>query len=74
MALPPQDRFDGYAVEIRPVAGNMVLFRVCDHSWHGHLPAEGERTCTQARLFERATIRRREQRRRTRHGCGASSE
>ncbi len=38
---------DAYAIEIPPVAGNMVVFRRSDRSWHGHLPSQGRRLSLQ---------------------------
>ena len=35
------------APEIRPVYGNLAVFRRSDHSFHGHLPFEGERRVIQ---------------------------
>jgi len=36
-----------YALEIPPVAGNMVVFRRGDNSWHGHLPSKNRRLSLQ---------------------------
>ena len=38
---------DAYAREIEPVAGNMVVFRRSDRSWHGDLPSLGRRLSLQ---------------------------
>lgn len=38
---------DAYALEVPPVAGNMVVFRRGDTSWHGHLPSRGRRLSLQ---------------------------
>ena len=38
---------EAYALEIPPVAGNMVVFRRSDHSWHGHLPSKARRLALQ---------------------------
>jgi hypothetical protein len=35
------------AVEVVPKWGTLLAFRRSDHSWHGHLPAEGERRVIQ---------------------------
>jgi SM-20-related protein len=35
------------AVEIVPKWGTLLAFKRSDHSWHGHLPAEGERRVVQ---------------------------
>ena len=36
-----------YALEIPPVAGNMVVFRRTENSWHGHLPSKTRRLSLQ---------------------------
>ncbi|MEP6940167.1 MAG: 2OG-Fe(II) oxygenase [Rudaea sp.] len=42
------DDIDDLAVpEIRPIYGNLTVFRRSDHSFHGHLPFEGERRVIQ---------------------------
>jgi SM-20-related protein len=33
---------DDYAFEFAPEFGKMLMFRVCDHSWHGFLPLKGK--------------------------------
>ena len=38
---------DHAAVEIVPKWGTLLAFRRADNSWHGHLPAEGERRVVQ---------------------------
>jgi len=38
---------EAYALEVPPVAGNMVVFRRGDHSWHGHLPSKARRLSLQ---------------------------
>jgi hypothetical protein len=38
---------EDYAEEIAPEFGTMLLFRRCDHSFHGHLPYEGRRLSIQ---------------------------
>ena len=38
---------EAYAVEIPPVAGNMVVFRRGENSWHGHLPSKAQRLSLQ---------------------------
>jgi hypothetical protein len=35
------------AVEVEPKWGRLLAFRRADNSWHGHLPAEGERRVVQ---------------------------
>lgn len=44
--LRSEDRND-YAFEFAPEFGRMLLFRVCDHSWHGFLPQKGQRMSLQ---------------------------
>ena len=44
--LRSNDRED-YAFEFPPVFGHMLMFRVCDHSWHGFLPQKGPRMSLQ---------------------------
>lgn len=38
---------DDYAFEFPPEFGKMLMFRVCDHSWHGFLPQKGQRASLQ---------------------------
>ena len=38
---------DDYAFEFPPEFGRMLMFRVCDHSWHGFLPQKGARMSLQ---------------------------
>ena len=35
------------AHEFAPEFGRMLMFRVCDHSWHGFLPQKGQRMSLQ---------------------------
>ena len=35
------------AFEFAPEFGRMLMFRVCDHSWHGFLPQKGQRMSLQ---------------------------
>ncbi len=44
--LRSEDRND-YAFEFAPEFGRMLMFRVCDHSWHGFLPQKGQRMSLQ---------------------------
>ncbi len=44
--LRSADRND-YAFEFPPEFGRMIMFRVCDHSWHGFLPQKGQRMSLQ---------------------------
>jgi hypothetical protein len=38
---------EDYAAEVAPLAGNMLVFRRSENSWHGHLPAKGRRLSLQ---------------------------
>jgi SM-20-related protein len=38
---------DDMAFEFAPEFGRMLMFRVCDHSWHGFLPQKGQRMSLQ---------------------------
>jgi hypothetical protein len=38
---------DDVAEEVSPAIGTLLIFRRCDHSFHGHLPFEGERKVIQ---------------------------
>lgn len=38
---------DDVAAELSPTFGTLLVFRRCDHSFHGHLPFEGERRVIQ---------------------------
>jgi SM-20-related protein len=38
---------DDYAFEFAPEFGKMLMFRVCEHSWHGFLPQKGKRSSLQ---------------------------
>ena len=44
--LRSADRED-VAFEFAPEFGRMLMFRVCDHSWHGFLPQKGQRMSLQ---------------------------
>ena len=44
--LRSEDRED-YAFEFAPEFGRMLMFRVCDHSWHDFLPQKGQRMSLQ---------------------------
>lgn len=44
--LRSDDRND-CAFEFPPLIGKMLMFRVCDHSWHGFLPQKGKRMSLQ---------------------------
>jgi SM-20-related protein len=45
--LRSRKNIEDYAVEVPPVAGNMVVFRRDDKAWHGHLPSQGRRLSLQ---------------------------
>ncbi|MGE0697467.1 MAG: 2OG-Fe(II) oxygenase [Hyphomicrobiaceae bacterium] len=60
--LRSDDRNDS-AFEFPPEFGKMLMFRVCDHSWHGFLPQKGERKSLQfcwvdSEAYAGATYRR----------------
>lgn len=60
--LRSEDRND-YEFEFPPEFGKMLMFRVCDHSWHGFLPQKGERMSLQfcwvdSEAYARSTYRR----------------
>ena len=60
--LRSNDRNDA-AFEFPPEFGKMLMFRVCDHSWHGFLPQKGERMSLQfcwvdSEDYARSTYRR----------------
>ena len=38
---------DDMVAEISPTVGTLLVFRRCEHSFHGHLPFEGERKVIQ---------------------------
>lgn len=38
---------DDYAFQFKPEYGKILMFRVCDHSWHGFLPQKGKRMSVQ---------------------------
>ena len=56
---------DDVAIEVAPIFGTMVIFKRCDHSFHGHLPFEGERKViqmnwvTEQKFVDRETKRHR---------------
>jgi hypothetical protein len=51
------------AAEVSPEVGTLLIFRRCDHSYHGHLPFEGERKViqmnwvTEQKYVDRESIR-----------------
>ena len=54
------DDIEDYATQIEPVGGNMVAFRRSDLSYHGHLPASGERRAIQLNWVVNGWVKRRE--------------
>jgi hypothetical protein len=61
--LRSKDSFDDYVAEIPPLEGHVFAFRRADHSWHGHLPFEGERYVVQVTfLTSQAELDRKENR------------
>lgn len=44
--LRSSDR-DDFEFEYAPEFGKMLMFKVCDHSWHGFLPQKGQRVSLQ---------------------------
>ena len=62
--LRSNDRED-CAFEFPPVFGRMLMFRVCDHSWHGFLPQKGKRMSVQLCYVDSEWYARREN---IRHG------
>jgi hypothetical protein len=64
----PADLED-YALEIPPLSGHMLAFRVGERSWHGHHPACGARRAIQLNWVTDTGVARREQ---FRHRVSAS--
>jgi hypothetical protein len=50
--LRSADNIEDYAEEIVPVGGTLLVFRRCDHSYHGHKPYEGQRRMVQLSWVE----------------------
>ncbi len=65
--LRSSDRED-VAFEFAPVLGQMLMFRVCDRSWHGFLPQKGKRMSLQLCFVDSEDYVRSEYRR---HGVSA---
>lgn len=57
--LRSSDRED-VAFEFPPEFGRMIMFRVCDHSWHGFLPQKGQRMSLQLCYVDSESYVRRE--------------
>jgi len=51
---------DDFAEEISPTMGRLLIFRRCEHSWHGHLPCEGKRMSMQMNWVKSDHYERRE--------------
>ena len=52
---------DDFVAEVPPTMGSLVIFKRCDHSWHGHLPFEGQRRSLQMNWVKSDRYMRREQ-------------
>jgi len=52
---------DDFAAEVSPTMGRLLIFKRCDHSWHGHLPFEGKRMSLQMNWVKNDRYMRREQ-------------
>jgi SM-20-related protein len=52
---------DDFAAEVPPTMGSLLIFKRCDHSWHGHLPFEGKRMSLQMNWVKSDRYMRREQ-------------
>jgi len=65
--LRSNDR-DDFAFEFPPEFGKLLMFRVCDHSWHGFLPQKGQRMSVQLCYVDSKTYVWREN---FRHGLSA---
>ncbi|MDE2221463.1 MAG: 2OG-Fe(II) oxygenase [Candidatus Omnitrophica bacterium] len=57
--LRSSDRED-YAFQFKPEYGNMLMFRVCNHSWHGFVPQKGVRMSVQLCYVDSEWYARRE--------------
>lgn len=51
-ALRTEENIEDYVAEVEPLMGNFFGFLRSDHSWHGHLPFEGERKVVQITWLE----------------------
>jgi len=52
---------DDFVAEVPPTMGSLLIFERCDHSWHGHLPFEGQRRSLQMNWVKSDRYMRREQ-------------
>jgi hypothetical protein len=51
---------DDYVAQAPPTIGSMVIFKRCDHSWHGFPPFEGKRMSLQMNWVKSDSYRRKE--------------
>ncbi len=51
---------EDYVAEVPPTMGSMVIFKRCDHSWHGFPPFEGKRMSLQMNWVKSGSYRRKE--------------
>ena len=51
---------EDYIAEVPPTIGSMVIFKRCDHSWHGFPPFEGKRMSLQMNWVKSDSYRRKE--------------
>ena len=51
---------DDYVAEVAPTIGSMIIFKRCDHSWHGFPPFEGKRMSLQMNWVKSDSYRRKE--------------
>jgi SM-20-related protein len=49
-----------YVAEVPPTIGSMIIFKRCDHSWHGFPPFEGKRMSLQMNWVKSDSYRRKE--------------
>ena len=47
LRLLRSNKLDDFVAEVPPTMGSLLVFKRCDHSWHGHLPCEGKRMSLQ---------------------------
>src|SRR5260370_22258108 len=66
--LRSPDNLADYVVEVPPVEGTLLAFKVTPQSWHGHEPSEGERRVIQLNCVTDDAAVRHEQ---TRHRLSA---
>ncbi len=66
--LRSPDNLADYVVEVPPVEGTLLAFKVTPQSWHGHEPSEGERRVIQLNWVTDDAVVRHEQ---TRHRLSA---